>query len=168
MSSPRSIALSARTPTTAEVVRRYYELVAGSDTTPDELQAVLHPDARLVEHPNPVVPQGAVRGVTETLQGFRAGKTLLSAQEFEIHEVLADGPRASVRGNWRGPLAQDAGPYLSGTVLEARIAAWLTVRDGQVVEHETFDCYLPFPTAPIEPARAAPDNPGPETVATPP
>jgi hypothetical protein len=32
----------------------------------------------------------------------------------------------------------------AGTELVAHVSAWLTVADGLIVEHETFDCYEPF------------------------
>jgi ketosteroid isomerase-like protein len=31
----------------------------------------------------------------------------------------------------------------AGKELVAHVAAWLTVEDGQIREHETFDCYEP-------------------------
>jgi ketosteroid isomerase-like protein len=135
------------TSSTADVVRRYFSVVADLDSTPEQLRDVVHPEARFVEHPNPVVPGGAVRDVEATLAGFRAGKALLSVQSFDLHEVLVDGPRASVRGTWRGTVGRDAGPYRAGTTLEAHISGWLTVREGRVLEHETFDCYEPFDRA---------------------
>jgi ketosteroid isomerase-like protein len=76
--------------------------------------------------------------------GFLAGKKLLSEQTFSVHEVLVSGERAAVRATWTGTVGLDAGPFTRGTQLVAHIAGFLTVRDGQVVEHETFDCYEPF------------------------
>jgi ketosteroid isomerase-like protein len=98
----------------------------------------------ITEHPNPVTPQGAVRTVDQAVEGFRAGKSLLSEQSFSVHEVLVVGERAAVRATWSGTVGRDAGPFTAGTVLNARIAAFLTVRDGRIVAHETFDCYEPF------------------------
>jgi len=132
------------TSTTEDVVRRYYEVVGDLTYTEHDLAALLHPDAVLVEHPNPVVPQGARRGVEESLAGFRAGRALLSDQSFEIHELVAVGERAAVRARWQGTIGQDAGPFKVGTKLTAHVAAFLTVHDGLVIEHETFDCYEAF------------------------
>ena len=132
------------TSTVADVVRHYFSVVADLDSTPDQLREVVHPEARFVEHPNPVVPAGARRDVNQSLAGFAAGKALLDAQSIEVHEVLVSGDRASVRSTWRGRVARDAGPFSAGTHLEAHMAGWLTVRDGKVLEHETFDCYEPF------------------------
>jgi len=130
--------------TTEEVVRRYYQVVGDLTHTEQDLAALLHPDAALVEHPNPVVPRGARRGVEETLAGFSAGRGLLSDQSFEIHELLAVGERAAVRATWEGTVGQDAGPFQAGTKLTAHVAAFVTIHDGLVLEHETFDCYEPF------------------------
>lgn len=129
------------------MVRRYYEIVGDLTYTEDDLASVLHPDSTLVEHPNPVVPNGARRGLSETLAGFKAGRSLLSEQSFEIYELLTDGDRAAVRATWKGTVSQDIGPYKEGLEMTAHVAAFVTVRDGLVLEHETFDCYEPFASA---------------------
>jgi ketosteroid isomerase-like protein len=71
------------------------------------------------------------------LRAYEQGKRMLSDQRFELDEVLVSGNRVAVRARWRGTLA-------SGTMLEAQIAAFLTVVDGRIREHETYDCYSPF------------------------
>jgi ketosteroid isomerase-like protein len=132
------------------VVRRYYALVADLASTPDDLAALLHPDVRVTEHPNAITPRGAVRDRDATLAGFAAGKALLSAQSFDVHEVVAaagDPDRVAVRATWRGTIARGAGRLTQGAELVAHIAALLTVADGQILEHETFDCYEPLPAA---------------------
>lgn len=55
--------------------------------------------------------------------------------------------RAAVRATWRGVVGVDAGPYRAGQQLIAHMAGLLAVRDGVVVEHETFDCCEPLSTA---------------------
>jgi ketosteroid isomerase-like protein len=130
----------------ADVVRRYYRLVCDLESHEDDLRAVLAPDVRIVEHPNAVTPRGAVRDREQTLAGLRSGRALLSRQDFDVHEVLVHGDRAAVRATWRGTIAVDRGPFTAGTVLRANIASLLTVRDGLIVEQETYDCYEPFPT----------------------
>jgi ketosteroid isomerase-like protein len=127
------------------VVRRYYATVADLSSTEEDLRALLSPGVRVVEHPNAVTPAGAERDLTAVITGFRAGKALLQEQAFEVHEVVSSGPRAAVRATWRGVVAADAGPLRAGERLVAHVAALLTVRGGVVVEHETFDCYEPFP-----------------------
>ncbi len=127
-------------------MRRYFAVVGDLASTEDDLRRLLAPELRVVEHPNAVLPRGAVRDLAATLTGFSLGKQLLRAQVFEVHEVFAAGDRAAVRATWRGTVAVDAGPYRSGQTLVAHVAALLTVRDGQVVAHETYDCYEPIST----------------------
>jgi ketosteroid isomerase-like protein len=126
------------------VVRGYFSAVADLGSTEDDLRSMLDPQLRVVEHPNAVTPLGAVRDVEGTITGFRGGKALLREQVFDVHEVLTSGERAAVRATWRGTIGIDAGPFRAGQELVAHIAGLLTVRDGRIVEHETFDCYEPF------------------------
>ncbi|RKS75584.1 ketosteroid isomerase-like protein [Motilibacter peucedani] len=125
------------------VVLRYFATVSDLGSSADDLLALVAPGLRVVEHPNPITPRGAVRDLEQTLQGLRAGKALLREQVFDVHEVLTCSDRAAVRATWRGVVGVDAGPYRAGQELVAHVAAVLTVQDGRVVDHETFDCYEP-------------------------
>lgn len=129
---------------TEAVVRRYYRTVSDLSSTDEDLRKVLAPDVVVTEHPNALVPEGARRDIVQTLAGFRRGKELLREQAFQVHNVLAQGERAAAKVTWRGVVGVDAGPFREGQELVAHVAAFLTVRDGRGVEHETFDCYEPF------------------------
>ncbi|MFS0795539.1 nuclear transport factor 2 family protein [Microbacterium sp. 1P10AE] len=129
-----------------DVVRRYYALVSDLSSAEDDLRRVLAPDVSVVEHPNALVRSGARRDLAQTLEGFHRGKAILRAQTFDVHDVLVQGDRAAVRATWTGVIAHDVGPFRAGQALIAHVAAMLVVRDGLVVEHETFDCYEPFDT----------------------
>lgn len=126
------------------VVRRYYAVVADLASTEQDLLEVLAPDVRIVEHPNSLTPQGTVRNLEETLAGFRAGKSLLGRQAFDVHEVIADGDRAALRVTFSATVGVDRGPFTAGTRLTAHTAAFATVREGRIIAHETFDCYPPW------------------------
>ena len=125
-------------------MRRYFATVSSLSSTEDDLRALLAPGVRMTEHPNAITPRGAVRDLEAALAGFRSGKALLREQVFDVHEVLTAGDRAAVRATWRGVVGVDAGPYRAGQELVAHVAALLTVRDGVVVDHETFDCFEPL------------------------
>jgi ketosteroid isomerase-like protein len=129
----------------AAVVRRYFEIVGNLDSSVDALLAVLHPTVRITEHPNMMTPRGAVRDREAVVAGFLAGKRLLAAQTIDLHEVLVSGNRVAVRATWRGTLGHGAQSVPTGTELVAHIAAMLTVEDGSIREHQTFDCYEPLP-----------------------
>jgi ketosteroid isomerase-like protein len=131
----------------ASVVERYYATVADLDGRPEALLALLHPELRLVEHPNAINPRGSVRDRAAAIAAYVAGKRMLSEQSFELHELLVSGERVAVRATWRGTMAQEVGPLPAGAALEAHIAAMITVNGGLIREHETFDCYEPLPAA---------------------
>ncbi len=126
------------------MVRTYYSIVSDLASCEEALRAMLADDVTVIEHPNPITPTGARRDLEATVAGFKAGKALLSEQVFDVHEVLVAGERAAVRATWRGVVGVEAGTYRAGQELVAHVAALLTVRDGRVVEHETFDCYEPI------------------------
>lgn len=126
------------------MVRRYYEVVSDLTSSEDDLRPLLSENVTIIEHPNAITPAGAERGLVETLAGFRAGKALLSEQAFDVAEIITSGDRAAVRATWSATIGADAGPFKAGLRLRAEVAALLTIRDGTVVRHETFDCYLPF------------------------
>lgn len=128
----------------ASVVERYLAVVADLEAGVDDLLALLHPDARVIEHPNLINPQGAVRDRDAVAAGYAAGKSLLAEQSFELHDVLVAGDRVAAHVTWRGRIAHDAGPLRTGDELTAHIAALITVADGQILEHQTFDCYEPL------------------------
>jgi pimeloyl-ACP methyl ester carboxylesterase/ketosteroid isomerase-like protein len=129
------------------VVERYFAVVADLDSSAEELRSVLHPAVRIVEHPNAINPRGTVRNRKAAVAGFLEGKRLLSAQTIELHETLAVGDRVAVRATWCGTIGRGTERLPAGTELVARIAAMVTVADGLIREHETFDCYEPLPAA---------------------
>lgn len=130
-----------------EVVRRYYRIVSDLSSTEEDLRTVLAPDVVIIEHPNALVPTGAARDLAQTVEGLNRGKALLREQEFTVHDVIVDGERVAARATWRGVIGASVGTLHEGQELVAHVAAMLTVRDGAIVRHETFDCYEPFATA---------------------
>jgi ketosteroid isomerase-like protein len=130
----------------ASVVKRYFEIVADLSSSADALLAVLHPTVRITEHPNAMTPRGAVRDRDAAVAGFEAGKRLLAAQTIDVHELLVSGHRVAVRATWRGRIGRGTQSIPAGTELVAHSAGMLTVEDGTIHDHETFDCYEPLPS----------------------
>jgi hypothetical protein len=52
-------------------------------------------DVRTVEHPNLLVPDGAVHDRQAMEAASTAGATLLDSQRYVIHEILVRGDRAA-------------------------------------------------------------------------
>ena len=131
---------------TAAIVARYFSVVADLGSTESELRELLHPDAVFIEHPNPVRPQGGQSDVDDCVRGFLAGKSLLSDQSIDIHHFVVEGQSVAVQSTWTGVIGQNSGPFAPGTTLTAHMGGFLTIRDGLIARHETYDCYEPFPT----------------------
>jgi ketosteroid isomerase-like protein len=130
---------------TAELIRRYYAVVGDLASSADELENLLADDVRVVEHPNAITPHGAVRGRAEVMAARESGRSLLSDQAFQVHEVVALDGRAVARVTWTGTIGATRGGLVAGTELRADVASFFTVTKGRIVEQETFDCYLPLP-----------------------
>jgi ketosteroid isomerase-like protein len=110
-----------------------------AETFDDEaLARVLHPDARVSELPNLINRDGTERDLDDARKAFANGRGLLSAQRYEIHEVIEAGDRIAARVTWRGTLVE------TGQELTAHIATFSEVRDGRIFRHATYDCYEPF------------------------
>ncbi|GAA3629878.1 hypothetical protein GCM10022200_10760 [Microbacterium awajiense] len=120
----------------AAVVRRYFAVVGDLGSTEEQLRAILDPRAVFRELPNPIAPAGHTRDLEQTVSGFLAGKSRLTDQRIDIHELLVSGERIAVRSTWRGVIGE--------TEIVAHMAGFVTVRDGRVVAHDTYDCYEPF------------------------
>jgi ketosteroid isomerase-like protein len=127
----------------AAVVDRYLAVVADLDAESDALAALLHPAARFVEHPNLVAPVGRRRDVAATRAAREHSRALLAGHGFDVHEHIVAGERVVTRATWSGTLGRDAGPIPAGTELRAECCMVFTVRDGQIVDQENFDCYAP-------------------------
>lgn len=126
-------------------VRRYYEVVGDLASTEEQLEGLLDPAVRVVIHPNTIEPNGSVRDRDAVLAGFRAGRTMLSAQSFDVHDVLVGGDgRAAVKATWSGTVAVELPGLAPGTELVAEVASLLTVSGGRIVGQESFDCYAPI------------------------
>ena len=134
-----------RPPDPAAIAKRYFEVVGDLSSPPEALLAVLHPEVRITEHPNAISPRGAIRDRDAALAAFVAGKQLLTAQTIDLHEILVSGNRVAVRATWRGVIGQDTARLRKGTELVAHISSMLTVDEGRIRDHETFDCYEPLP-----------------------
>ena len=110
----------------------------------EELRAHFTEDAVVVEHPNLVKPAGAVMSLEAMLEASKLGAGLLARQAYDLREATELEDLAVLRLAWTGELARDAGPFVEGQVLRARVAQFVGVRDGRIARIETYDCYEPF------------------------
>lgn len=111
----------------------------------EEIGAFLAEDILYEELPNRLFDQGARRDRAAMLDGALRGRSLLSAQRFEVHGVLAEGDAVALELSWTGTLAVPLGSLPAGSTLRTRSGMFFTVRGGRIVHQRNYDCYDPFP-----------------------
>lgn len=118
----------------------YHEAVARG-ATGAELARFFHPDAVQREFPNALLPDGAVRDLSAVLSAAERGQKVLSEQDFEVLDAVAAGDQVALEVRWRGTLAVPLGDLPAGHRMRARIAVFLTFREGRIVSQHNYDCY---------------------------
>jgi ketosteroid isomerase-like protein len=126
-----------------DLVRSFYAAIEEGQHG-DQLARFLSTDARTIEHPNALVPDGRTSDRAAMLANSGVGAGLLSSQRYQVHDLAEVDGTVAARLTWTGVIAQDAGPFTSGQRLTAHIAQFIRVRDGLIEEIETYDCYQPF------------------------
>ena len=136
----------------ADVVRRFVELSSNPEATEAEFEAVTAPKLRIRTHPNMLAPEGHERTTAESLVALRQGRSFVTDQRWEIHDLIEAGHGLVImRATWSAALAMDAGVMTRGTRLRAEVAAFALVSEGRIARYETYDCYylpaIPDPAA---------------------
>ncbi|MFH8410191.1 nuclear transport factor 2 family protein [Streptomyces sp. NPDC018019] len=75
------------------------------------------------------------------LQSAEQGRTLLSHQQFDVHNAIAADDQVALEVTWSGTLATPVGGLSAGHVLRAHIAVFLEFRDGRIRAQRNYDCY---------------------------
>src|SRR5262245_642521 len=86
-----------------EIVDRYLKAVTAS--SPEALEAVVHPDYTFREWPNAINPRGSERDLAMSRRGLEQAQTMLQEHAFEVHEHLVRSGKVVSRMTWRGTLA---------------------------------------------------------------
>lgn len=126
-----------------EVVRRYLQALERF-ASPEELQRFFADEVVMTELPNLLVPTGQVRRKTELLDASTKAPNVLSAQRYEVRAVLAQGDTVAADVDWSATLRVPLGKTPAGGQLHARLAMFLRLDEGRIVEQTNFDCYQPF------------------------
>jgi len=130
--------------TNLEIAQSYIALFNDPAAEPAQFDSFLAPDVVYEEMPNLLSPQGSTRGRDEMLAGIAQGKKLLSEQAYHIERAVSDGDVVALQVKWQGKLAVGFGAVAAGTVLQARIAMFITFAAGQIVHQRNYDAYDPI------------------------
>ncbi|HEX8904468.1 MAG TPA: nuclear transport factor 2 family protein, partial [Longimicrobiaceae bacterium] len=123
--------------------RRFVEAVE-KGASGDETAAFFTPDVVAVEFPNPVVPRGATRGLTEMREAAERGRRAMSAQRYDVRSAVASGDTVALEIEWTGTLAISFGSLAAGDEMRAHVAMFLQFRDGKICSVRNYDCYEPW------------------------
>ncbi len=58
--------------------------------------------------------------------------------------AVADGDQVVMEVTWTGTVREAAGPFAAEQTLRARLAIFLTFRDGRIMRQRNYDCYDPW------------------------
>jgi hypothetical protein len=139
-------------PTPVDVIERYLAVLSEPDATSNQLAELLADDVVLLEHPNLLLPVARERSRAQMIEGFEAGRQLLSSQRYQTGEFivqqLADNLfRVACTGSTEFHLAVAVGDWPLGTRFQADMAMLFDVRGELIARQEQFDCYY-TPVAP--------------------
>lgn len=125
------------------LIRRYLDAIENDDD--ETLASCLHPALVQNEHPNRLIPQGARRDRAAVLAGALKGRLVVEAQRYVIVSAMIDGDRLALELEWtaraRAPIPSLG--KMPGELLRAKFAIFVTLRAGQIVTQENYDCFLP-------------------------
>lgn len=110
----------------------------------EQLRHLFTDDAKTIEQPNRLKPNGAKVELEQMIQASSQGAGLLAWQKYDVSSMLEVGSTVIVRCTWTGEIAADIGGFYAGQQLTAHIAQFIEVTDGKVSSIETYDCYEPF------------------------
>lgn len=131
---------TTRSDPNVDLAVRYHDAV-GAFATGEALAEFLTPDMLHHELPNLLFPDGATRDLAAVVASSVRGREVLSAQTYEILNIVSGGDKVAVEVLWTGTLAVPHGELPAGHVMRAHIGAFLDFRDGKICGQRNYDCY---------------------------
>jgi ketosteroid isomerase-like protein len=120
-----------------ELIRSWIGAIeAGFDLAP-----FLAEDCVQEEMPNRLFPAGRRNDRAAILANAEKGRGVIERQRYDIVSATVEGERIALEIEWSGTLKVPFGAVPVGAELRAKIAMFLTVRDGQIAQIRNYDCY---------------------------
>jgi ketosteroid isomerase-like protein len=119
--------------TTRDTVLAYLRAIEAMDLA--AVDALLHPDVLVIEHPNRLNPSGKRYDRDALRAAGERGRAAMASQRYEVRALLVDGDRAAVQIAWTGVLA-------AGREMHAELCSVIELRDGKVWRQEQYDCFV--------------------------
>lgn len=125
-----------------ETALAYLRAVASG--SPEAFAAYCTDDVEFLEYPNRIAPQGQRRDRAAAIAAAHRGRTLMSAQTYEVTSSTCQGDRVCLELAWSGTLAIQLQHLVPGSVMTGNMAIILELRDGKICRQRNYDCYPPF------------------------
>lgn len=129
--------------TNRRLIRDYLNALA-TGAIGDDLARFFTSDAAQIEYPNRLNPSGGRSDLPTILARAEHGRTLLTAQTYEITSETAEGDRLAVEAVWTGTLAVPLGALPAGATLRAQFSMHFELRDGRIAVQRNYDCFDPW------------------------
>ncbi len=126
-----------------EIIEAYFHDIEHG-LSADKLNKYYAPDAKQIEYPNLMAPEGATHSLSDLQNGTSKGKGVLSRQRVEIQHYLEDGNAVVVEALWTGTLALPIGQIPIGGQMKAHIARFFEFENGKIIRQRNYDCFEPF------------------------
>ena len=101
-------------------------------------------DARQVELPNRLNPNGGISDLQTLIERAEQGRKLLRSQRYDVQSEVAQGERAAVEATWIGTLAAPLGSLAAGATMMAHFAMFFELSDGRIRSQRNYDCFEPW------------------------
>jgi ketosteroid isomerase-like protein len=124
------------TESNTETVRAYLSALANLAPA-REIAPFFTADAEQHELPNRLNPNGQTSSLESLLDRVEKGRSLLSAQNYEILNIVASADAVAVEADWTGTLT-------NGTTMRAHFAIFFEFREGRIARQRNYDCFEPF------------------------
>ncbi len=125
------------------LIREYLQALE-SMAKGDALERFFAPDARQVELPNRLNPNGGSSDLATLLSRAESAPKLLRSQTYTVVSELAAGSRVVVEATWSGVLATAFGDVPAGTEMKAHFAMFFDIAEGRIRSQRNYDCFEPW------------------------
>jgi ketosteroid isomerase-like protein len=129
--------------TNVQLVRDYLAALQLGEVG-DALARFFTADATQIELPNRLNPTGQRSDLPTILSRSIQGQHVLSAQTFDVENVVAQGEHVAVEARWVGVLAIAIGSLGAGSEMRAHFAMFFECRGGRICKQTNYDCFEPW------------------------
>lgn len=123
---------------------REYLAALQAGVTGEALGRFFTADARQVELPNRLNPDGGESDLATLKLRSEQGKAVLREQRYEVRSAISSGHHAAVEADWTGILAIPLGTLKPGDAMRASFAMFFEFADGRIRVQRNYDCFQPF------------------------